>query len=63
VRACLSRAGVAFLERNVDEDDRAYDELIGLGFRTVPLTVIGPSRIKGFDEPAIMAALRSLSQP
>jgi hypothetical protein len=63
VKACLSRAGVAFLERNVDEDDRAYDELIGLGFRTVPLTVIGSSCIKGFDEPAIIAALKSRSLP
>ena len=56
----LSREGVAFTARNVDEDDRAYDELIARGFRTVPVTVIGERAIRGFDPAAIRAALAEL---
>ena len=53
----LSREGVSFTERNVEEDHDAYSELVALGFRTVPLTVIGRHFIKGFDEQALRDAL------
>ena len=49
-----------FTAYNVDEDDRAYDDLIARGFRTVPVTVFGDhidNVVKGFDEPALTAAL------
>ena len=42
---------------NVDEDDKAYDDLIARGFRTVPVTVIGDRVVKGFDADALGAAL------
>jgi hypothetical protein len=60
VKALLSREGVPFTAYNVDEDDRAYDELIARGFRTVPITVFGNLAdvvIRGFDEPALTAAI------
>ena len=57
VKEFLSREGVPFTAHNVDEDDRAYDELIALGFRAVPVTVIGEQRIKGFDAAALSAAV------
>lgn len=50
-----------FIDRNVEEDHQAYSDLIALGFRTVPLTVIGPHRIKGYDEAALRAALAAES--
>ncbi|MBW8865931.1 MAG: glutaredoxin family protein [Acidobacteria bacterium] len=53
----LSRAGVPFTAYNVDEDDRAYDDLIARGWRTVPVTVIGDRVMKGFDADALTAAL------
>ena len=53
----LSRAGRIFTVRRVDEDDSAYDELIALGWRTIPLTIVGGRAIKGFDEQALRAAL------
>ena len=56
----LSREGVPFTAYNVDEDDRAYDDLIARGFRTIPVTVFGDRTgvvIKGFDEPALIAAI------
>jgi glutaredoxin len=61
VKAWLSRAGVPFEVRNVDEDDRAYDELLALGFRTVPLTVAGGHRITGYDASALERLIASLT--
>ena len=60
MKALLSRAGVTFTAKNVDEDDRAYDELIARGFRTVPVTFIGGRAIKGFDPAALTSALAEL---
>jgi glutaredoxin len=57
VKAWLSRERVPFTAYNVDEDDRAYDQLIALGFRTVPVTVIGEQIIKGFDEASLQDAI------
>ena len=53
----LSREGKTFTERLVDEDDAAYDELLALGYRAVPVTVIGRHVIAGFDAPALTTAL------
>jgi len=53
----LSREGLTFTAHNVDEDDRAYDELIARGFRTIPVTVFGDQIVKGYDVPALTAAI------
>lgn len=57
----LSRAGYDFTVRNVDDDHGAHTELLAIGARTVPLTVIGDRHIKGFDEAALREALDGLS--
>jgi hypothetical protein len=57
VKEFLSHAGVPFTAFNVDEDDRAYDELIARGWRTIPVTVFGEVVVKGFDPDALAAAL------
>jgi adenosylhomocysteine nucleosidase len=61
VKAWLSRAGVAFTAKNVDEDDRAYDELLARSFRTVPVTIIGDRAVRGFDPDALTSALAALA--
>lgn len=53
----LSREGVGFTAKNVDEDEAAYDELIARGFRTIPVTIIGDRAIKGYDVDALKTAL------
>ena len=58
----LSRAGRRYELRNVDEDPSAYQELLARGFRMVPVTVIGGSAIKGFDEAALSRALEAGAQ-
>lgn len=57
MKELLSRDGHTFTARNVEEDDSAYRDLLALGFRTIPVTVIGGRAIKGFDEPALLLAL------
>jgi glutaredoxin len=59
VKEFLSREGVAFVTKNVDEDDKAYDELIARGFRSIPVTIIGDQTVRGYDESALRAALGS----
>ena len=46
-----------FAAHNVDEDDSAYDELVARGYRTVPVTILGDQAVKGFDVPALTAAI------
>jgi len=57
VKELLSREGLHFTAHNVDEDDRAYDELLARGWRTVPVTVFGDRIVKGYDVPALTAAI------
>jgi hypothetical protein len=62
VKEFLSRNGHAFTLRNVEEDDAAYRELLALGYRSVPLTLVAGRPIKGFDEPALREALAGASR-
>jgi hypothetical protein len=57
VKEFLSRAGVPFDAFNVDEDARAYDDLIARGFRVVPVTIVGERVVTGYDPDALRAAL------
>ncbi len=59
----LSRAGRPFTVRDVDEDLSAYQDLIARGFRAVPVTIIGDTAIKGFDEDALTRALEAAGPP
>jgi glutaredoxin len=58
VKEFLSREQQAFTVRNVEDDEAAYEELMAMGFRVVPVTIINGRVIKGFDEPALREALR-----
>jgi glutaredoxin len=61
VKELLSRAGVPFEVRNVEDDLAAYRDLLDRGFRTVPVTLIGdepsPAAVVGFNEAALKSAL------
>ena len=63
MKELLSRAGRTFTVRDVDEDLSAYQELVARGFRTVPVTIIGETAIKGFDEAALTRALGDAAPP
>jgi glutaredoxin len=57
VKEFLSREGHSFETKNIEDDDTAYDELMALGARAVPTTVIGSETITGFDPVRLRAAL------
>ncbi len=57
MKELLSQEGVPFTAYNVDEDERAYDELVARGWRTIPITIIGQRAVKGFDVAALTAAI------
>lgn len=57
VKEFLSREGHAFETKNIEEDDAAYDELMKLGARSVPVTVIGDQVVTGFDQGRLREAL------
>jgi len=63
VKGFLSRAGVPFVVRDVDEDERAHHDLVALGYRTVPLTLVAGRAVRGFDEAALRAALTAAGAP
>lgn len=53
----LSREGHAFQTKNIEDDDSAYDELMALGARAVPVTVIDKQVVIGYDQARLRAAL------
>ena len=57
VKVYLSRKGINFTERNISEDRDALKGLLGMGYRTTPLTVIGDERIVGYSTAKLDAAL------
>lgn len=58
MKAWLSLEGVHIVERNVEEDDGAYEELVALGFRSVPVTVIDGQVVRGFDPDRLREVIR-----
>ena len=51
------------MAKNVDEDEAAYAELVQRGFRTIPVTVIDHTSIRGYEPEAIQAALAARKKP
>lgn len=57
VKEFLSREGHPFESKNIEDDDKAYDELVALGAMAVPTIVIGDQVLTGFDQAKLRAAL------
>ena len=55
----LSRDRRPFVEKNVEDDPAVYAELVALGWRTVPVTIVGGRGVKGFDPEALREALEA----
>ena len=60
VKVYLSRKGVPFTELNVSRDVQALKKLVGMGFRTTPVTVIGDEKLVGYSPGKIDAALTAI---
>ena len=59
VKVYLSRKGIEFSEYNVSTDRDALSRLIGMGYRTTPVTVIGEEKIVGYSPAKIDEALEA----
>jgi glutaredoxin len=57
VKEFLSRAGRPFTVKNVDEEPEAFDEMVSLGFMTIPVTIVGDYVVRGYDERKLREAL------
>ena len=57
VKEFLSREGHPFETKNIEDDDAAYDELMKLGARSVPVTVSDDRVVTGFDQARLREAL------
>ena len=59
VKVYLSRKGIPFTELNVSKDREALTSLIGMGYRTTPVTVIGDEKVVGYSPSTLDAALKT----
>jgi len=58
-KAWLSKRGVSYVEHNVSTDMAALNDLVGMGYRTTPLTTIGKDIIVGYSIPRLEASLEA----
>ena len=61
VKEFLSQQGIAFIERDVTQDEAAVSELERLGVMTTPVTVIDGEVVVGFDREKLTALLSKKS--
>lgn len=57
VEEFLTKHGVAFQARNIQEDPAALDELMRLGVASTPVTVIDGEVVVGFDQKRLAGLL------
>jgi glutaredoxin len=61
VKQYLTEQNVPFEERMVDTNDAFAEELMNMGMSAVPVTVIGDTKILGFNTARIQKALSELN--
>jgi len=49
VKEFLRQKGIAFTEKDVSEDDQAFDEVMNMGFAATPVTMIDGEAVVGFN--------------
>jgi len=59
VKVYLSRKDIPFAEYNISEDREALNRLVGMGYRTTPVTVIGTQTVVGYSPAKLDDALRA----
>ena len=59
VKVYLSRKGIPFVERNVSLDREALENLVGMGYRTTPVTVVGDHKVVGYSPSKLEDALNA----
>ena len=57
VKVYLSRKDIPFVESNVSLDRNSLKDLVAMGYRTTPVTVIGDQKVVGFTPSKLEEAL------
>ena len=57
VKVYLSRKDIPFTESNISLDRDALKDLVSMGYRTTPVTVIGDQRVVGYSPSKLEEAL------
>jgi hypothetical protein len=57
VKEFLSRNGLEFTVKNVDDDPDAFNEMVALGLMTIPVTIVDDTVVRGYDEKRLRTAL------
>ena len=60
VKVYLSRKGVPFTEHNISRSVDSLKSLVGMGYRTTPVTVIGDEKVVGYSPAKLDAALEAV---
>jgi len=57
VKRYLTEQGLQFTDKNIHKDRASRQELIALGFKSIPVTFVGDEAIQGFDREKLRQAL------
>ena len=49
VKVYLSRKGFEYTEHNVSKDRESLKDLVSMGYRSTPVTVIGDEKVVGYS--------------
>ena len=58
----LSQKGIQFKVRNVTLDEEARTDLISMGYRSTPVTVISGQKVVGYNPEKLGAALEAAQE-
>jgi glutaredoxin len=59
VKVYLSRKGFEYTEHNVSTDRDSLKDLISMGYRSTPVTVIGEEKVVGYSPAKLDEALEA----
>ena len=59
VKVYLSRKGFEFTEHNVSTDRESLKDLVSMGYRSTPVTVIGEETVVGYSPAKLDDALEA----
>ena len=59
VKVYLSRKGFEFTEHNVSTDRESLKDLVSMGYRSTPVTVIGEEKVVGYGPAKLDDALEA----
>ena len=57
VKNYLKQREIEFTDKNIHKDRASRQELLGMGFKSIPVTIIGEHVIQGFDRKKLAVAL------